>query len=52
LALVTNTVSPWIATRVGNQAAGKWPTTPIRCASMTPTALIPASATNSRPLAS
>ncbi len=51
-ALVTNTVSPSSATRVGNQAAGKCPMTRRWRTSITPTALMPASATSSQPDAS
>ena len=48
-AFVTNTVSRWMATRVGNQAAGKCPSTFFARVSITPTALMPASATSSQP---
>ena len=41
-----------MATRVGYQAAGMWPSTRFWRVSMTPTALIPASATSSQPEAS
>ena len=47
--LATNTVSRPMTTRVGNQAAGICPSTRRWLTSITPTALIPASATISHP---